>query len=187
MEFYPTSSAYPAQSHVEASAGFGDEWEKTPSLLENHEKCILEISPACSYHWQHSVAWENSSAHPGRTGVIHLLSSTRQQAQVVTHPITNRDQCFLTCRIWLRTVCAMPSHHWSCNSSWEHFMSHKMYYMSYTIDKWNVYCSYIIKCIFAGKRISRFDHAEKIIKNLHHSATFSAGCWREPRMLICLA
>ena len=91
-------------------------WEKTPSLLENHEKCIfsmlrcvakilpilirrciywcqsaeMEISPTCSYHWQHSVAWENSSAHPGRTEVIHLLRSIRQQALAVTHPsVTN--------------------------------------------------------------------------------------------------
>ena len=129
----------------------------------------MEISPTCSYHWQHSVAWENSLAHPGRTEVIHLLRSIRQQAQAVTYPSTNPYQCFLTCRIWLRTVCAMPSHHWSCNTSWEHFMSHNM---SHTIDKWNVYCSYTIKCIFAGI-ISRFDHAKSKLKNLHQSATFS--------------
>ena len=66
----------------------------------------MEISPTCSYHWQHSVAWKNRSAHLGRTEVIHLLSSIRQQAQAVTHPSTNPYQCFLTCRIWLRTVCA---------------------------------------------------------------------------------
>ena len=54
-----------------------------------------------------------SSTHPGRTEVIHLLSSTCQQAQVVTHPSTNRGQCRLTCRIWLRTVCAMPPHQYS--------------------------------------------------------------------------
>ena len=58
-------------------------------------------------------------------------------------------------------------------TSWEHFMSHNIYYMSHTIDKWNVYCSYTIKCIFAGIRISRYDHAKNKLKNLHHSATFS--------------
>ena len=40
MEFSPTSSSYPAQSHVAARAGFGDEWEKTHLSWENHMKCI---------------------------------------------------------------------------------------------------------------------------------------------------
>ena len=47
----------------------------------------------------------------------------------------------------------------------EHFTTHNIYYMHHTIDKLNVYCSYTIKCIFAGMRMSGFD-----------SATFSAGC-----------
>ena len=129
-----------------------------------------------------NTVWENSSAHPGRTEVIHLLSSTRHQAQAVTHPSTNRDQCFLTCRIWTRTVCAMPY------TSWEHFMSHNIYCMSHTIDKWNLYCLCTIKCIFSYIFKYRDLTALKKLKtNSHHSATFSAGCWREPRMLICLA
>ena len=141
MEFSPTSSQYPSQSRVAARAGFCDEWEKTPSLMENHEKCIfsrvnmamllpiiirrciywcqsaeMEISPPVYIdHWQHSVARENSS--PGKNW--GYSPSIRQQAQAVTHPSTNPYQCFLTCRIWLRTVCTMQSHHWSCSTSWD--------------------------------------------------------------------
>ena len=146
---------------------WGRRWEEKRALtfmpIYNH--LLSHIAHCMGYNrrkWKPLIGWNMlAKCHRVLTGVIHLLSSTRQQPQVVTHPSTNRDQCFLTCRIWLRTVCAMPSHHWSCKTSWEHVMSHKMYYMSYTIDKWNVYCSYIIKCIFAGIRISRFDHAKK--------------------------
>ena len=53
------------------------------------------------------------------------------------------------------TVCAMSSHHWPSNTSWEHSMSHNIYYMSHTIDKWNLYCSYTIKYIFVSIRIPR--------------------------------
>ena len=67
----------------------------------------------------------------------------------------------------------MPSHHWPCNTSWEHFMSHDIYYMSHTIDKWNVYCSYTIKCIFLSIRISRFD-LEKIKNSRPQRHFFSA-------------
>ena len=142
------------------------------------------------------------SAHPERTEVIDLLSSTRQQAQSVTHPSTNRDQFkvelwrvphvgqemltlsgtpdltptgvhihFLP---WVRSanfVCPWTNLYgcWSwfvclaesgfvvltycyCLTSWV-----IIYYMSHTIDKWNLYWSYTIKCIFAGIKISRFD------------------------------
>ena len=92
------------------------------------------------------------SAHLVRTEVIHLLNSTRPQAQAVTHPCTNRNQYCLTCRIWLCAACTMPSHHWPYRTSWV-----IIYYMSHTIDKWNLYWSYTIKCIFAGIIISRFD------------------------------
>ena len=68
------------------------------------------------------------SAHPGRTEVIYDLATT---------------------------VCAMSSHHWPCNTSWEHSMSHNIYYMSHTIDKWNLYCSYTIKYIFVSLGIPR--------------------------------
>ena len=81
-------------------------------------------------------------------------------SQAVTHPSTNWGQCCLTYRIWLPTVCSMPSHRWPCNTSWEHFMSHNIYYMSHTIDKWNLYCSYTIKSIFVGIRIPQFDRAK---------------------------
>ena len=78
----------PAQNRVAARAGFGDEWEKThlswktmwnafSPMLRCVDKmlpiiirrCIywggewwqsgeMEISPTCSYHWQHSLTWE---------------------------------------------------------------------------------------------------------------------------------
>ena len=115
--------------------------------------------------WRHTSiatgAGGNSSAQPGRTELIHLLSSTRQQTQAVTHPSTNQGQCCSTCRIWLRILYAMLSYYWPCNASWEHFMSRNIYYMSHTIDKWNLYCSYTIKCIFAGIRISQFDRTKQ--------------------------
>ena len=85
-------SPYPAQSRVAARAGFCDEWEKTPPLLENHEKCIFSHATLCCQNTANNkrsagnIAWENRSAHPGRTEVIHLLSSIRQQAQAITHP-----------------------------------------------------------------------------------------------------
>ena len=34
-------------------------------------------------------------------------------------------------------------------------MSHNIYYMSHTIDKWNLYCSYTIKYIFVSIGIPR--------------------------------
>ena len=52
MEFSPTSSSYPVQSRIAAWAGFGDEWEKTPSLLENHVICIS--STATTWYMHHT-------------------------------------------------------------------------------------------------------------------------------------
>ena len=106
--------------------------------------------------------------------------------------LTREELRLLTFYDLATTVCAMSSLHWPCNTSWEHSMSHNIYYMSHIINKWNLYCSYTIKYIFVGIGIPRDLTAlkkkkKKQKKNSHHSATFSAGCWREPRMLICLA
>ena len=82
---------------------------------ENTLPCVWWGNSPTPYKHRHTGLldqhWRDRSTHPGRTEVIHLLSSTRQQAQAVTHPSTNRGQCCLTCRIWLRTVRAMPLHH----------------------------------------------------------------------------
>ena len=94
---------------------------------ENTLPCVWWGNPLTPYKHCHT-----GSSHPGRTEVIDLLSSTRQQAQAVTHPSTKRDQY--------------------CLPSWV-----IIYYMWHTIDKWNLYWSYTIKCIFAGIKISRFD------------------------------
>ena len=101
IHFSSTSSPYPAQSHAAARAGFGDEWEKPISpgkpckmhflscyaVLSKMlpiiiRRCIyrcksgeMEISPTCSYHWQHSVAWENDFSDPVimyMTNVVHI-------------------------------------------------------------------------------------------------------------------
>ena len=96
-------------------------------LQENTLPCVWWGNPLTPYKHCHT-----GSAHPGRTEVIDLLSSTRQQTQAVTHPSTKWEQYCLT--------------------SWV-----IIYYMSHTIDKWNLYWSYTIKCIFAGIQISRFD------------------------------
>ena len=85
---------------------------------ENTLPCVWWGNSPTPYKHRHTGLldqhWRDRSTHPGRTEVIHLLSSTRQQAQAVTHPSTNRGQCCLTCRIWLRTVRAMPLHHITC-------------------------------------------------------------------------
>ena len=104
-------------------------WSCEPQ--ENTLPCVWWVNPLTPYKHCHT-----GSAHPGRTEVIDLLSSTHQQAQAVTHPSTKRDQYCLT--------------------SWV-----IIYYMSHTIDKWNLYWSYTIKCIFAGIKISRFDSRSK--------------------------
>ena len=94
---------------------------------KNTLPCVWWGNPLTPYKHCHT-----GSAHPGRTEVIDLLSSTRQQAQAVTHRSTKRGQYCLT--------------------SWV-----IIYYMLHNIDKWNLYWSYTIKCIFAGTKISRFD------------------------------
>ena len=73
--------------------------------------CVVGESPDTLQllpHRPSRPALEGSIQLTREEQVIHLLSSTRQQAQAVAHP---RPQCCLTCSIWLRTVCAMPSHH----------------------------------------------------------------------------
>ena len=96
---------------------------------DNTLLCAWWGNPLTPYKHFHT-----GSAHPGRIEIIDLLSSTRQPAQAATHPSTNRGQCCLTCRIWLPPY--VPCHHLPCNTSWEHFVSHNIYYMSHTIDKW---------------------------------------------------
>ena len=69
--------------------------------------------------------------------------------------LTREELRLLTFYDLATTVCAMSSHHWPCNTSWEHSMSHNIDYMSHTIDKWNLYCSYTIKYIFVSIGIPR--------------------------------
>ena len=69
-------------------------WSFEPQ--ENTPPCAWWGNPLTPYKHCHT-----GSVHPGRTEVIDLLNSTRQQVQAVTHPSTNRGQCCLTRRIWL--------------------------------------------------------------------------------------
>ena len=104
------------------------------------------------------TGWRDQLSSSGKNWSYSPYNSTCQQAQAVTHPSTNRGQCCLTCRIWLRTECVMPL-------TLYHFM--RTLHESHTIDKWNLYCSCTIKYIFAGIRILRFDRAEKIAPQRH--------------------
>ena len=88
MEFSPTSSPYPAQSRVAARAGFGDEWEKTPSLLENHVKCIFSHAASLILPKQTDFQQQqtDSSCHFEYTGAnqerwkylqpVHIIANT---------------------------------------------------------------------------------------------------------------
>ena len=88
--------------------------------------------------WPASIvtrAGGTSSAHPGRTEVIHLLISTRQQAQAVTHPSTNWGPMLLN----LQDVAMHRMCHAKSPLTLQHFMSHNIYYVSHTIDTLNLY------------------------------------------------
>ena len=65
MGFSPTSSPYPAQSRVAARARFGDELEKTPSLLENHVKFIFSHATSLIFPKQTDLQQQqtDSSCH----------------------------------------------------------------------------------------------------------------------------
>ena len=71
--------------------------------------CVVGVSPDTLQTLPHRLS------SPGKNW-CYWPSSTCEQAEAVTHPSTNRGQFWSTCRIWLPTICAMPSHHWPCNT-----------------------------------------------------------------------
>ena len=94
MEFSPTSSQYPAQNRVAARAGFCDEWEKTPSLLETMRnafspmlRCVAKILPIiirrCIY-WCQSAEMEISP-----TCLYRSLAAQRSTGEQVSSPGKN--------------------------------------------------------------------------------------------------
>ena len=83
-------SPYPAQSRVAARAGFCDEWEKTPPLLENHEKCIFSHATLCCQNTANNkrsagnishlfISIIGNTAYHGRTGQL-----TREELRLFT-------------------------------------------------------------------------------------------------------
>ena len=129
-------------------------WSQEPQ--ENTLPCVWWGNPLTPYKHCH-MDWREQLGSAGKNWG-YSPSKFNPSANTSGHPSKVAQLVGSGYALYMH---AMPSHHWPCNASWEHFTSHNIYYMSHTIDNWNLYCSYTIKCIFAGIRISQFDRAKQ--------------------------
>ena len=113
--------------------------------------CVVRESPVTQQ------ALPQGLSSPGKNWG-YWLSKFNPLASTSGHPSTNWGQCCLTCRIWLppyvpcQVTTDLATLHE--NTSWV------ITFITCHIDKWNLYCSYTIKCIFISIRKSRFDRAK---------------------------